>query len=157
MNQWWQSLEQRERMLVSVMGIIVVIAAIYWLLIQPLFQGTSDARERLATAEQNLAWMKRVAPILTAEPSPTGNAPAGTLIAIVDQTSKSYGLEPQGNRRLPNNKLQVQFDQSSFESLVKWFGDLHNRNVYVDTANFTRVNDVAGTTNATVTVLKGSL
>ena len=155
MNEWWQSLVQRERLLVSVMGGLVVLAMMYWLLLMPLFSGASDYRERVATAETDLAWMKKMAPKIAAAPVSAGTQPGDTLISIVDKTTRQFDLKTRGNQMVGADKLRVQLDQCSFDTLVKWFGVLQsNYNVLIDTANFSREIEQAGTTNATVTVQK---
>jgi len=155
MNEWWQSLAMRERMLVSLMGAMVVIAMVYWFVLAPLFNSANDYRERVTTAEKSLAWMKRVAPTL-----PTGNGATArtesqdSLISIVDRTTQQLGLKTRGNQQAGANKLRVQFDNASFDNMVTWFGVLHStHNVVVDTINVTR-EDTAGVVSGAVTIQK---
>ena len=126
MNEWWQSLAPREQTLVGTMGAFFVVVMIYFLLLQPLFSGASDTRERVAEAEKKLEWMKKQAPRLSAN-SNVSTGPAGdTLISIVDRSTKSLNLQTKGVQKVGTDKVRVQFDQSSFENMVKWFGALQS-------------------------------
>lgn len=157
MSEWWQSLIPRERLLVSVMGGMVVLAMMYWLLLMPLFVGASDYRERVKTAESDLAWMKKMAPKIAAEPVRSGPQPGDTLISIVDKSTRQLDLTTQSAQMVGTDKLRVQLNQSSFDTLVKWFGVLQsNYGVLIDTASFSREEDKIGTINATVTVQKAT-
>ncbi|NNF15383.1 MAG: type II secretion system protein M [Gammaproteobacteria bacterium] len=157
MNEWWDSLAERERFLVSAMGGLMIIAMIYFLLIEPLFSGAREYRAKVAKAEQDLAWMKKMAPRLGQQSNTRAIPPGGdTLIAIVDRTTNQYQLKTSGNQTVGSDQLRVQFEQSSFNQLVTWFGDLHKQyNVMVASANFTHNDDdQPGVAKATVTVQK---
>ncbi len=161
MNAWWQGLAPREQGLVSAMGVMIVIAMVYFFVLEPLFSGASSYRERVAAAEANLEYMKRVSPALkqAGGSSQTSQAQPGsggrTLISIVDQTTTRFQLEPRGSTQSGQDKLRIQFDDSSFNALVSWFAELHTRyNVQVDAANLTREEDTAGVVSGSVTITK---
>jgi general secretion pathway protein M len=163
MNAWWQGLAPREQALVSAMGVMIVIAMVYFFVLEPLFSGANSYRERVATAESNLDYMKRVAPTLKqaggSAQSGTSQSGSGdgTLISIVDQTTTRFQLEPRGSTLSGQDKLRIQFDKSSFNALVSWFGELHTRyNVQVDAANLTREDDTAGVVSGSVTIAKSA-
>ncbi len=160
MNAWWQGLAPREQSLVGAMGVMIVIAMVYFFVLEPLFSGANSYRERVATAESNLEYMKRVAPTLkqagntSGRPSQPVNT-GQTLISIVDQTTTRFQLEPRGSTQSGQDKLRVQFDGSSFNAMVSWFGDLHTRhNVQIDAANLTREEDNPGVVSGSVTIKK---
>lgn len=161
MNDWWQGLAPRERGLVSAMGVMIVIAMVYFFVLEPLFSGATSYRERVATAESDLEYMKRVAPTLrqnrgSSQANPGAQASGNrSLISIVDQTTTRFQLQPRGSTQAGQDKLRVQFDDSSFNAMVSWFGELHTRyNVQVDAANLTRNDDTDGVVSGSVTIKK---
>ncbi len=157
MNAWWQGLAPRERTLVGSMGVMIVIAMVYFFILEPLFSGASAYRERVATAESNLDYMKRVAPALKqsggtrGQPTQRNNR---TLLSIIDQTTKQFDLTTRGSTNSGNNKIRVQFPASSFNSMISWFGELHSKhNVQIDAVNLLR-EDEAGVVSGSVTIAK---
>ena len=164
MNSWWQGLAPRERSLVAVMGVMMVIAMVYFFVLEPLFSGANSYSERVAAAESNLEYMKRVAPVLkqsrgssSGRPAQTTGSGGRTLISIVDQTTKQFELKVRGNQQSGQDKLRVQFDASSFNAMVSWFGELHAKHsVKIDAANLTREEDTAGVVSGSVTIAKTS-
>jgi general secretion pathway protein M len=59
LNQW-NGLEQRERLLVSIVVALVAIALVYVAVISPLLGARSRGEERLASADQELRVMQRM-------------------------------------------------------------------------------------------------
>ena len=155
MNEWWQTLEQRERILVSIMSVMIVGAMLYWFLLEPLFGGANDYRERVAAAESDLDWMKKIQPRLPRD-GQAASPVAGkeSLVSIVDTTTQQLGLKARSVQRSGADKVRAQFDQSPFENMVRWFGVLHEKhNVVVDTINITR-DDTTGVVSGSVTIQK---
>ncbi|MEM7083497.1 MAG: type II secretion system protein M [Pseudomonadota bacterium] len=159
MNEWWQGLETRERTLVSAMGVMIVVAILYFLILEPLFSGATLYKERVAVAEQDLEYMKRVAPVLKQSSAAPSNTPRGgsnrSLLSIVDVSTKKFDLVPRSSTASGSNKLRVQFDASSFNSMMGWFGELHaQHSVGVDAVNLTRDDDTPGVVSGSVTLAK---
>lgn len=161
MNAWWQGLEQRERTLVSSMGVMMVIAMVYFFVLEPLFSGATSYRERVATAETDLDYMKRVAPALKqargtsrGEQRPNGNR---TLLSIVDQTTKQFNLTTRSSTQSGTDKIRVQFPDSSFNAMIGWFGELHTKhNVQIDAVNLIREDGSPGVVSGSVTIAKST-
>lgn len=159
MNAWWQGLEARERLLVSAMGVMMVVAMIYFFVLDPLFSGANSYRERVTVAEKNLDYMKRVAPTLKQAQGTTRTSDAGSanrsLLSIVDQTTKQFNLTTRGSTASGANKLRVQFPDSSFNAMISWFGELHAKHgVQIDAVNLTREDDKPGVVSGSVTIAK---
>lgn len=160
MNEWWQGLAKREQALVGFMGVMMVVAMIYFFVLEPLFSGASSYRERVSVAEKNLDYMKRVAPTLKQAQSggprtdQSGSADR-TLLSIVDQTTKQFELTTRGSTASGSNKLRVQFPDSSFNAMVGWLGELHAKHgVQIDAVNLIREDDNPGVVSGSVTIAK---
>ncbi|MFK8032464.1 MAG: type II secretion system protein GspM [Gammaproteobacteria bacterium] len=160
MNAWWQGLDQRERGLVSIMGVMIVVAMVYFFVLEPLFSGARSYSERVATAEKDLEYMKRVSPTLKQSGgASSGNRaqPGGnrTLLSIIDQTTKQFDLKPRGSTQSGSDKLRVQFPASSFNAMISWFGELHSKyGVEIDAVSLTREDDNPGVVSGSVTIAK---
>jgi len=66
-SAWWtrlldafNGLEARERMLVSVVGVLVLAALLYVLIVGPILRASQRGEDRLATADQRLQVMQRL-------------------------------------------------------------------------------------------------
>lgn len=152
MRAWWESLQARERLLVGGLGVFLIVVAIYGLLIEPLFSGAREYRERVATAERDLAWMRANIGRL-----PAGGAAAVTpsdqsLTVIVDSTTSRHRLVTASTRQVPPDGLRVKLDDAPFDNLVAWLGELHARHgVRLESATITQAG-AKGTANANVTL-----
>lgn len=134
---WVESRQARERRFLWVGTGIVAAAILVGLIL--LDHGVSRAQARLAHGEQDLAWMRSVAPELAAAGPAAVTAPAsqGSLIVIVDQAAHEAGLgasltssEPSGQRG-----LRVRLDQVPFDTLVGWLDNLSaHHGIHVETA-----------------------
>jgi general secretion pathway protein M len=56
----WNGLEARERLLVSIVLVLVAIALLYVIVIGPVLRAASRGEQRLATADQQLSVMQRL-------------------------------------------------------------------------------------------------
>ena len=130
MRNWFESLEQRERIFVIV-GAVAVVLAILWAGIWlPLDKGHREATARVADWERSLSELRPLA----AAPQPTGgsastprsNATQSPVI-IVDTTLRSRSLgQPKRSQPTPNG-IRVEFENVAFDDLVLWLGDLSSQ------------------------------
>ena len=93
LRDWLAGLAPRERNLVYAAGGLVIIALLYFVLVLPI---TTMAAKRAARVEQktaDLAWMRQVAPQVTAAAAAGGAAGSGeSLVVLVDRTGREAGL-----------------------------------------------------------------
>lgn len=119
---WLASRDERERRFVFVGAAAVAIALLLGLI--SLDHSVSRAQARLAQREQDLAWMRSVAPELAAAGPTTEPAPAseGSLIVIVDQAAHAAGLATNLTSSEPSSGggLRVRLDKAPFDTLVGW-------------------------------------
>lgn len=126
LTAWLQSRPERERRFLGVGAAVVALAVLVCLIL--LDHGLSRAQARLARGEQDLAWMRSVAPELAAAGPATAVTPAsgGSLIVMVDQTAHAAGLGSALTSSAPDGQggLRVRLDRVPFDTLVGWLDGL---------------------------------
>lgn len=153
MNEWWQSLQTRERWFVGGLGVFLVVFFFYFLLLDPLVASAAEYREKTERAERELRWMQQAVLELPATPTQRprsgGNA---SLNVIVDQTRTRYRLAATNTQQVGPQQLRVRLEDAKFDDLVRWLGELRsNYGIAIDTAAVNQT-DVRGTTNASLTL-----
>ena len=140
----FDTMSQREQRLLKFGGIAAVLILIFGVLI-PLDSSVAKARARVIQKQNDLVWMRGVAPVLAA--SGPARQPGGTgesLIVIVDRSARESGLgkalagsEPSG----PGG-IQVRMEKASFDAMVAWLSRLSQQSgIGVDGASI----DTTGT------------
>jgi general secretion pathway protein M len=148
--RWLGALSERERRMVLLGGVAVVLIVILGGLL-PLQRAASAAAQRVERKRNDLAFLRAVAPQLAGL---AASAPPlrGSLVVVVDRSAREAGLgraltgsEPSGD-----GALRVTLEQTSFDTLVNWLAQLAQRyGVSVDSAVIERGN-TAGIVNATL-------
>lgn len=158
MNDWWSSLETRERMFVGGLGVFLILF-FFWLFLDKLFTDAADYRQRADRAERQLAWMQQAVQEISAAPRAGANRAASSnrsLNVIVDQTRGRYQLAATNTQQVGADQLRVRLEDARFDSIVQWLGELRRQHgITIATASVTQT-DVRGTTNATLTLSRGA-
>ncbi|MDP2561940.1 type II secretion system protein GspM [Psychrobium sp. 1_MG-2023] len=126
MKQWFNGLDQREQRLVSLMGLVIFIAGIFFLVYQPLQQRLVKAEQAVKRESQLLEWVKTNADrIISLRAAGGVNVQSSNLPLqrVINNSSRQYSLVV--NRLQPqNNKLQVMIDKAEFSVLLQWIETL---------------------------------
>lgn len=130
MKNWFESLEQRERLFVIV-GALAVVVTILWAGIWlPLDKGHRDAAARVASWERSLSELRPLAAApAPAEPQRSGPRPGSALspVVIIDNSLRARQLgQPKRSQPTPNG-IRVEFENVAFDDLVLWLGDLSSQ------------------------------
>ena len=159
MRDWFESLQAREQLFVSLGAIIVVVSLIYGLVWAPL----STRHETVATSVSDwqrsldeLRPLKGLAQSGAQSGSSVVSASTQAPIIVVDQTLRSRGLERFRRRSQPtsSNGIRVEFENVAFDDLVLWLGDLSDRHsMHVQAGSLSRGSQSGpGRINATLTL-----
>ena len=152
---WFKGLKPRERLLVAGGGIVVLIAALYFLALAPFYQAVGTRAERVAKKEADLAWMRSVAAEVAAGGSSGGSVnTAESLILLIDRTSKECGVGSALTGQTPrgDSGMSVRLEGAEFDKLVVCLGNWQQLHaVIVQEANFDRTPK-AGVVNASLTL-----
>lgn len=159
MNDWFESLQTREKLFVGAGALIVAIAVIYGFVWAPL-----DRSHQSMTASVN-DWQRSLAELaplkgLAQSGGLNNGANTGTSqqapIIVVDQTLRSRGLEQFRRRSQPtsSNGIRVEFENVGFDDLVLWLGDLSEQHaMHVQAGSLSKGSGSGpGRINATLTL-----
>ncbi|WP_018881437.1 type II secretion system protein GspM [Thioalkalivibrio sp. ALE30] len=134
MKAFWNNLQSREQRLLLAGGLILLIAAGFLGVIEPLLDSREQARERLAEARAELAWMHANASAAAAAASrDRGSAQADprprlegrSLIAHVDASARASGLGEHLARARPSETgVNVHLEAVPYSALMRWLGEL---------------------------------
>ena len=129
MKDWFESLESRERLIVGVGALIVLLALVYALVWVPLERNHSEKIGSVNDWQRSLAELrplKSAAQSATQSGSPAAASIGQAPIIVVDQTLRSRGLEQYRRRSQPtsSNGIRVEFENVAFDDLILWLGDL---------------------------------
>lgn len=152
MRAWLADLEPRERLML-ISGAIIGVVIIWWSLIwTPLSNRTTELTDAVASKQRMLATLQR-ARALAAPTGPQVDASTRqSLVLLVDQTHRSYGLEGSLLRTQPdgNDGIRVTFQDAAFDGLIAWLGTMQaGYGVAVESATIDGARN-AGVINATV-------
>jgi len=159
LRDWLASLAPRERNLVYAAGGLAIIALLYFVLVLPI---TTTAAKRAARVEQktaDLAWMRQVAPQVTAAAAAGAAAGSGeSLVVLVDRTGRDAGLGGALRDQSPSGDqgLRLRLEAASFDVLVVWLASLQQQHgVKVEAATID-ATATPGLVNASLTLTHGA-
>jgi len=159
MRNWFDSLEQRERLFVSGGGVVLLVTLIYAFVWLPLDKGQQSMSASIATWERSLADLQPLVGLHSGRPG-TGSA-AGvnsqqTPVVIVDQTLRARGLDKalKRSQSTTTNGIRIEFENIAFDDLVLWLGDLSVQfGMHVTTGSMSTTSQAGpGRINATFTL-----
>lgn len=159
MKNWFESLEVRERLFVSIGAVVVTAMLLYGLGWAPLEKKHSALRIDVQNWERALSELRPLRTMAAQGGQPErvrAVANAQSPIIIVDQTLRSRGLEKYRRRSQPttSNGIRVEFENVAFDDLVLWLGDLSSQYaMHVQSGSLTKGSQLdAGRVNATLTL-----
>ncbi len=125
LRAWYANLAERERRIVNI-GAGVAAVLVLLGIILPLNRNISQARQRVATKQADLAFIQSAMPELAAS-SPSGNmATEESLVGLVDSSARESGLgkslassQPTGDKG-----LRVRLERVPFDGMVAWLARL---------------------------------
>jgi len=132
-------LAPRERVIVTVGSIVVLLTVLYLGAIEPVTKAHGSRVAALASSRALAAQLESAAAAVASAGPKSGAAQVGrgmSLLAAVDQSSRGgvltkppERLQPEGDR-----EVKVWFDDVPFDSLVRWLAELQTKyNVSVQT------------------------
>lgn len=153
---YWRGLAPRERLMLSVGGVLLGIVLLYSLLWAPLQRDLNRLRAEVPRGQQQLQWMRsqagRVQQLRAAAPAV---AQGGSLMSFVEQSSKAYNIraniQPEGQ-----NAVRVGVDGVGFNSLAEWLANLQKQGgVRIENATL-EPQPTSGVVNARLLLRAGS-
>ena len=158
MNEWFQSLQARERVFVAAAAVFIVFAVYWFALWLPLDRGEKDLSARIDNWQSSLTELRPLRGRLQGEGSSTAinTSQNKSLVVIVDDTLRGRNLYSALQRSQPtnNNGIRVEFENVAFDDLVLWLGDLGAQyGLHVQAASFSQsTSSNPGRVNASLTL-----
>lgn len=139
---WLDGLAERERRMVIWGALAAAVVLFFGALVIPLHAAAGKSTDRVARKQDDLAWMRSVAPELRAAGPANGNAAAGgSLVVVIDQTARAAGLGSALSGSQPSGAggIRVRFDGAAFDTLVSWLAQLQQQHgIHVESATVDR-------------------
>ena len=155
MKEWFTGLALRERTMVSIAAVVVVLALVYAVAWGPLASSVSRLQQSVEEQQALKQWMQQSAAEVNQLRGAAGSSDDHrSLLAVVDQTSKQSQLGPAVKRIEPDGQelVRVSLEQASFDDMVTWLGSLQRSfGVGVADVSIDRQAD-SGRVNARITL-----
>lgn len=158
MKAWFESLQQREQLLVSVAAIVIVICGFYVFVYEPIIDGHAEADRRVASKLRMIADADRVLAERGGQSVTTvASGAPDSLTLVIANTANTNGLGSAYRSSSPtaNDGIRVNFENAAFDDLVRWLGVLANAHgLTVDSARITDRRE-SGRVDASFTLQRG--
>ncbi|MDP6437977.1 MAG: type II secretion system protein M [Gammaproteobacteria bacterium] len=154
-QEWFEQLAPRERIMVSACGIVIVIALLWIAVIQPIFAGSARLEARVEEKQAQLANLQELASqVSPGQPSQrrTVQGRNESIVVIIDRTTRNRQLAPYLKRNQPegDSAVRLRLEGAPFDALVEWIGELQQTyGMTAVTANM----DLAGSGRVNCTLL----
>lgn len=128
LREWFIGLALRERLLVSAAAVAVLIALLFLLIWEPLYDNVTRLRNEVAATQQLIVDLTQARSLAL-----SGNGGIGaiqgqgrSLLSIIDQTGKENNLAAAITRMQPEGEtvVRVWVEQADFAALLRWLGVL---------------------------------
>lgn len=160
MRLWFASLAPRERMMVGIAAVVVVLAVLYAGLWEPLNHGVALLNRQVKQQRELVSWLHDTAPKIhalrraTHRSAPTEQS--APLLSVIDKTSKAAGLGGMVKRIQPqgDNSVQVWIENATFNDMLDWLYRLQNRYGIEVKAAGMQSGDQAGTVHGNLRLIR---
>lgn len=138
-REWLDTLAPRERHLVTGGAVVVVLALVWALGIQPLLsahrRAEADVESRQALLTDLEQALRRFGPL---GPAPSSAVPGGrqSLVVLVDRMTRERGLGAYLKRNQPDGAtgVRLRLEDAPFDALVEWLLEAQTRHGLVVTS-----------------------
>ena len=125
LKEYWKGLTARERMIVRMGSICVVVLLAYMLVYAPLQNANTAMASNISSLRSNLVWLREQARFDNA------NAPAAariegendSVVAILERSARSFNLAAAITQLTPGesaNQVRVVLEDAEFSNWIKW-------------------------------------
>lgn len=133
-KQYLDQLNERERQMVYVAAVVVVVFLPYQLIWAPFMNSINTLHEKVEQQEKDLLWMQSKVPEIRQLGSSTTRSKTGdrSIYGVIETTArKKFGgdirVQQEGKQG-----IRVSIKNAGFDDLVIWLDELHlKQNIYV--------------------------
>jgi general secretion pathway protein M len=156
MREWYAKLDPREQMFVKLGAVAVAVMLILGLIL-PLNRNISQARQRVAHKQADLAFIQEAIPQLAAAGPAVAAASPESLVVLIDSSARESGLGKALTSSQPSGDggLRIRLDHAPFDGVVAWLARLSQQHgVRVESAEIDYAGE-AGFVNAGLVLKAG--
>ena len=157
LNQWLETLEQRERYIVIGGAIAFIIMLFYLMIWEPVVSNHEQQQNQNIAQRQLHSWMKDAAGEIQQLKSAGGSSLAKSrdqsISSLADRSSITSGIKPYIDKIDQNKKgVKVSLKSANFDKIINWLADLENK--YAITASKIKIEKsrIEGAVDAQVTL-----
>ena len=136
MIDWFNALQRREKLSLSV-GAVFAVIVLGWVLLWSLPHRGINSLSQSLVVKQLLLSNLRVAQSMVLENPESALLSAQSLIVVIDQTHRQFGLAGKLTRNQPDGTdgIRVNFQATPFDALLSWLIGLEaNYGIHVESA-----------------------
>ena len=154
-REWFNSLDQKDKKITIIAGIGLLIFVVYFLLLSPLNESVTDLKQKVASQQKSVNWMKQQVPLIRGTTgSGDSNQSQLPLASIVNNTTKTYSLPVSRRDSKSPNEMQIWFDNVSFNSFLQWSSEISSKHGITIVMVNIRSRDRDGIASINVKLLK---
>ncbi len=129
MNEWWQDLQPRQRLVIALAAGILLLLLLWTQIWEPLVEARQAERARIAQQQATLAWLDAITPMargLRGAGVRSTDLGGRSLLGVVDETARAAGLAGQLSRIEPvgENQVRVWLEGAEFRTVMRWLDEL---------------------------------
>jgi len=129
---WWQGLQTRERGLLLIGGLAVLVTLYFLAVIEPLATREARLRKALAAERDTQGWLEQQRPLLGAAPQAAARErlPDGaSLLAAINDSAAASGVAAQLTRVTPaaERGANLSFEAVPYANFMRWLLALEAR------------------------------
>lgn len=155
MKGWWNSLNLRERLLLTSVVLIVLFVLLDSLLFEQFRLKDQQLTEQIEQAYEDLGWMKQAVHRLPSGTQPGKKVISGRVVTFVDQQITRQGLKKQMQQMTPiqNHSVRLRLSEVGFEKLLTFLSTLEG-SLFIQEIRILPT-DTQGVVNASLIVSNG--
>lgn len=121
MKTYWNNLNDRERLMLAVGGVIGCLFLLYLLILAPLMNAVRDKSQQLAEKQQTLAWMQQVHHQHTSIKARQVLSNSELLTVLAKQLgSTSFHRMPYQLQQTGVGDIELSFDNVPYNAFISW-------------------------------------
>lgn len=155
LTTWYKGLNEREKPMVNLLALIIILFAIYLLIIMPIKSYMNQLSEDEEYYQTSLTDISMQAKALSRNRTNPNSNSKQTLNQLVNLTANRYQLKLKNISETKRNKeLQVRLDDAEFDQLLRWVLVLENQHALtIDTLRVSDTDDV-GKVDVSLKIIK---
>ncbi len=133
MNAWWTALAPRERRILVLGGIALVLILAWIAVWEPLVQGRSALRSDVARLSAEAVWMEQTSDEVRRRARLEQRSPAlpsggSSVLTLIEVSANAAGLRSALTRVQPEGEgARLILEAVSFDALMGWLAELEQR------------------------------